>query len=300
MSWLQITFDVDADNAERISMMLELCGALSVSIQGPEDEHRLQQANEVQPLWRQNRVSGLFPEYTDSTAVVQQINAALGGQNLAFTVDVLADQDWACAWMAHYRPIAITDDLWICPSWSTPPRPDAINIILDPGMAFGTGDHPTTALCLGWLAGQLLRDKAIVDFGSGSGVLSLAALKLGAHSARGVEIDPQARAISMDNARRNQVDARFEVYAPDALPTGLTADVVVANILAGPLSALAPCITALVNPAGSLVLSGLLAEQADEVWSCYATAFRLDCREQRGEWTLLAGTRITGDGGKKD
>jgi len=299
MAWLQITFEAGPDDAERIGMMLELCGALSVSTQGPDDEHRLQVASEQQPLWRHNRVTGLFPEYSDTAAIVRQITQALNERTPHFEVDVLAEQDWACAWKAHYRPIAITDRLWICPSWSTPPKPEAVNVILDPGMAFGTGEHPTTALCLAWLAEHELTDKEIIDFGSGSGVLSIAALKLGACNATAIEIDEQARSISLDNAQRNSVADRFEVYAPEALPAGTRADIVVANILAGPLVTLAPEITDRVRPGGQLAQSGLLAEQEREIWHRYREAFQLDRRERRGEWILLAATRMVDDAGEK-
>jgi len=300
MPWLRITFEASAEDASTISAMMELCGALAVTTEGSDAELRLQAVNEPQPLWPSNRITGLFPEHTDSTAVACQIATALGGSLPAYTVDSLADADWSSAWMANYRPIAVTDTLWICPSWIAPPRPDAVNIVLDPGMAFGTGDHPTTELCLRWLAEQNLRDRTVIDFGSGSGILSIAALKLGARMAIGVEIDEQARTISMDNARRNGVDAGFTVTAPNELAKTTRADVVVANILASPLVSLAPAITNCIHPGGQLALSGMLTDQANAVASAYAPTFRFDRREQRGEWVLLAGTKLTDDGHETD
>jgi len=300
MPWLQITFEASAEDASTISTMMELCGALAVTTEGSDEELRLQVANEPKPLWPSNRITGLFPEHTDSTAVARQIATALGGSLPAYSVDLLADADWSSAWMANYRPIAVTDTLWICPSWITPPRPDAVNIILDPGMAFGTGDHPTTALCLRWLAEQNLRGRTVIDFGSGSGILSIAALKLGARTAIGIEIDAQARTISMDNARRNGVDAGFTVIAPDELAETARADVVVANILASPLVSLAPTISNCVHLGGQLALSGMLTDQTDAVVSAYARTFRFDRREQRGEWVLLAATKLSDDGHEID
>ena len=300
MSWLQITFDASHRDAERIGMMLELCGALAVSTQGPDDEHRLQESNEPQPLWTHNRVTGLFPEFTDSDAIVNQVARVLRGDAPRYRIDILTDRDWSSAWMAHCRPIAINDRMWICPSWIEPPRPDAINVILDPGMAFGTGEHATTALCLSWLADQDLQARHVIDFGSGSGILSIAALKLGAHSVTAVEIDAQARSVSLENARRNGVADRFQVVAPDALPPNLRADTVVANILAGPLITLAPEISAMVRPGGTIAVSGMLTGQGDEVWAHYAKAFRTDHYEHRGEWMIVTGTKLITDGGKQD
>jgi ribosomal protein L11 methyltransferase len=193
--------------------------------------------------------------------------------------------------MAHYKPLQAGKNLWICPSWIAPPAPEAVNVILDPGLAFGTGDHPTTVLCLEWLAEQNLQGQDLIDYGCGSGILSIAALKLGARAALGVDIDEQALEVSRRNAILNGVSDRFQTFLPAALPADAGADIVVANILARPLVELAPGIMARVRPGGWLALSGLLREQAETVRPHYARQFALEVRH-RGEWVLLAGRKI--------
>jgi len=183
-------------------------------------------------------------------------------------------------------------NLWVVPSWLTPPEPDAANIILDPGMAFGTGTHATTAMCLEWLAAHPPRNLEVIDYGCGSGILAIAALKLGAAHALATDTDPQALTVSHENAERNQVTGRLALYLPDALPAQASADVLLANILAGPLVQLAPRLTALVRPGGRLILSGLLASQVAEVETAYATHFVFERRVHDG-WAMLAAQKIT-------
>lgn len=193
--------------------------------------------------------------------------------------------------MDNFHPMRFGQRLWIVPSWTEAPEPDAVNLRLDPGLAFGTGTHPTTALCLEWLDGQPLKNQSVIDFGCGSGILAIAALLLGAPKAVGTDIDPQALEASRDNADRNGIDpARFPVYLPADMPQQ-AADVVVANILAGPLVALAPQITTLVKSGGRLALSGILAEQADEVRAAYADEFALDPTAVKEGWVRISGVR---------
>ncbi len=290
MPWLQIRFPAVREQAQLLSCALEECGALSVSIEHVGGDAWIETDWNEAPVWQQSRVSALFPEHTDTDIVLGQLKELLGTAPPVPTTDLLADEDWASSWMSHYRPLKMNQNLWVCPSWIAPPDPDAINVILDPGMAFGTGDHPTTALCLEWLAEQNLTGKDVIDYGCGSGILSIAALKLGARSALGVDIDPQALDVSLRNAILNGVSDRFQAFLPDALPTDMSADIVIANILAKPLAELAPPISTCVRPTGQLALSGLLREQVDMVRPHYEKSFALEQR-QRGEWILFTGRK---------
>lgn len=291
MSWLLIKLSVARAQVDTVAEALEAAGALSVTIQGDADEHRLQRALEHVPLWTENRVVGLFPEQADATVALTAIRDALGRADPPpHEVAFLADQDWGRAWQAHYRPIQITPALWVCPSWCTPPDPTAVNLLLDPGLAFGTGTHPTTALCLRWLAQQPLAGRTVIDYGCGSGILAIAALKLGAASAIGVDVDVQALEASRDNAARNGVGGRFRAVRPAELSADAGADIVAANILAGTLIELRPELVRHLHADGQLCLSGLLNTQAAEVRLHYEPGFALQCYEADG-WALLAGSR---------
>lgn len=290
MPWLQIRFQADQSLVQPLLAALDDTGALSVTVCAADDELRLQAGVEETALWQRNEITAMYPEHIDVERVLSQLREQLHTEPPPPRVDLLADADWAAAWKAHYRPLAVGRNLWICPSWLAPPEPQAVNILLDPGMAFGTGDHPTTALCLEWLAEQALSERRVIDYGCGSGILAIAALKLGADQAIGVDIDPQALTVSRENASKNGVDARLALYAPETLPAATAADVVIANILARPLMELAPRLRSLVASGGTLVLTGLLREQADEVRAVYEPEFRFDQR-RRGEWVMHVGTR---------
>ena len=288
MPWLQIRFPAVREQAQQLSDVLEECGALSVSTEHVGESDVWVEADwDEAPVWQQSRVLALFPEHTDVDIVLGQLKTFIGTEPPTPTTDLLADEDWASSWMSHYKPLKMNQNLWICPSWIVPPDPDAINVILDPGMAFGTGDHPTTALCLEWLAEQDLANKNVMDYGCGSGILAIAALKLGARAATGVDIDPQALDVSRRNTVLNGVSDRFQAFLPNTLPADTTADIVIANILAKPLAELAPHISACVRPGGQLALSGLLREQVDMVRPYYEKSFAFEQR-QRGEWVLFA------------
>lgn len=307
MPWLQIRFPAVREQAQQLSDALEECGAISVSIEYIGDVHggtsvardRMPGAtddtwvetdwNEA-PVWQRSRVIALFPEHVRINTVLEQLTILTGAEPPTPTTDLLADEDWASSWKSRYKPLKMNENLWVCPSWITPPDPHAINVILDPGMAFGTGDHPTTALCLEWLAEQNLANKDVIDYGCGSGILAIAALKLGARAAIGVDIDPQALDVSRRNTVLNDVSERFRACLPDALPTDTSADIVIANILAKPLAELAPQISVCVRPGGLLALSGLLREQVNMVRPYYEKSFVLEQR-QRGEWILFAGRK---------
>lgn len=290
MPWLQIRFPAVREQAQRLGDALEECGAISVSIEHVGGDTWVESDWEGTPVWQQSRVTGLFPGDAEVDAIQRQLRQLLGAEPPPPETNLLADEDWASSWKAHYKPLKLGRNLWVCPSWIAPPEPEAINIILDPGLAFGTGDHPTTALCLEWLAEQNLQGKDMIDYGCGSGILSIAALKLGARAALGVDIDEQALEVSRRNAILNGVSDRFQTFLPAALPADAGADIVVANILARPLVELAPGIMARVRPGGWLALSGLLREQVDMVRPHYAKSFALEQR-QRGEWVLLVGRK---------
>lgn len=193
--------------------------------------------------------------------------------------------------MDNFHPMRFGQRLWIVPSWHAAPEPDAVNLLLDPGLAFGTGTHPTTSLCLQWLDAQQLQGKTLIDFGCGSGILAIAGLLLGAEHAVGTDIDIQALEASRDNAQRNQIaDELFDLYLPEHMPSA-PADVLVANILAGPLVSLAPQLASLVKPGGLLALSGILAEQTDEILQAYQGDFELDPVAEQDGWIRVSGKR---------
>ncbi|CSB25999.1 50S ribosomal protein L11 methyltransferase [Vibrio cholerae] len=204
----------------------------------------------------------------------------------------MEDKDWEREWMDNFHPMQFGRRLWICPSWREVPDPQAVNVMLDPGLAFGTGTHPTTALCLEWLDNLDLTGKTVIDFGCGSGILAIAAIKLGAAKVIGIDIDPQALLASKDNAARNGVEDQIEVYLPKDQPEGLVADVVVANILAGPLRELSPIIKGLLKPGGQLAMSGILDTQAESVAEFYRDDLELDPIAEKSEWCRISGRKL--------
>ncbi len=292
MPWLQITLETTRDDAQRLGDALEEAGAVAVSLEGADAEPLFETDwNDNTPVWKQTRVLALFAEDADVPAAMNMVAALLTlPAPPAYTTATVADQDWVRAWMDRWQPMHFGANLWVVPSWLTPPEPEAANIILDPGMAFGTGTHATTAMCLEWLAAHPPRGLDVIDYGCGSGILAIAALKLGAAYAFGTDTDPQALTVSQENAERNLIAERLALYLPDALPAQARADVLLANILAGPLVQLAPRLAALVRPGGALILSGLLANQAEEVEAAYAAHFTLERRMHDG-WAMLAGRK---------
>ncbi len=286
MPWLQITFTVPRADAERLSDALEAAGALAVTVEAAGEEELLQAALENVPLWNRNAVTAMFPEFADADAIIAALRDAEPSLPGGPGIDLLPDEDWAQSWKAHYRPVHVAGDLWICPSWLPPPEPDAINLLLDPGMAFGTGEHPTTAQCLEWLVENPPKGKTIIDYGCGSGILAIAAMKSGAARAIAVDIDPLALEVARENAVRNLVAGAIEFALPGEL-SAPPAMLVIANILARPLIELAPVIAALVMPGGTLLLCGMLDDQADEVMRAYG-GFDF-ARRSRAGWSLLIG-----------
>lgn len=291
MSWLQLRLAIVPDQAEAYEDWLLEVGAVSVTYMDAEDQPIFEPDLGTTPLWSNTHLLALFENEVDEDQLIAHLRLLAGGELPEFELERIQDQDWERSWMENFQPMRFGRRLWIVPSWHTAPEPDAVNLLLDPGLAFGTGTHPTTALCLEWLDGQALEGHSVLDFGCGSGILAIAALLLGAAHAVGTDIDSQALEASRDNALRNHIDpARFPLYLPEQLPPD-QADVVVANILAGPLVELAPRITALVAPGGRLALSGILAEQADEVRAAYASAFELAPTAEKDGWVRIDGIR---------
>lgn len=291
MPWLQVRLAITPEQAETYEDALLEVGAVSVTFMDAEDQPIFEPDLGTTPLWSHTHLLALFEADTDADAVFAHLHLLTGAALPEHQAEVIADQDWERSWMDNFQPMRFGQRLWIVPSWHAAPEPDAVNLLLDPGLAFGTGTHPTTALCLEWLDGQDLEGCNLLDFGCGSGILAIAALLLGAKQAVGTDIDYQAIEASRDNAERNGIDAsRLPLYLPEQLPAE-QADVVVANILAGPLVALAPQITSLVKPGGRLALSGILAEQGEDVAAAYAEAFDLDPLCIRDGWVRISGRR---------
>ncbi len=287
MPWLQLCIDTSREQAAAIENALLACGAASVTLQDNADQPILEPALGETPLWNETRVTGLFDADLDTAATTERMNKLLRGELPAHRWEQLEDKDWEREWMTGYKPIHCGGQLWICPSWLEPPEPEAVNLLLDPGLAFGTGTHPTTFLCLQWLSEQQLDGCTFVDYGCGSGILGVAALLLGGDTVIGVDIDPQALIASRDNTGRNHIAAeRFNVYLPRHCPEA-QADVMLANILAGPLAELAPTLNALTRPGGLLCLSGILDSQAEAVMSAYRQWFDFDPVRHKDEWICL-------------
>ncbi|MFC5705714.1 50S ribosomal protein L11 methyltransferase [Aeromonas eucrenophila] len=290
MPWIQIRINATAKTADKVSNMLLGRGAQAVTFMDAQDVPVYEPLPGETPLWGETEVMGLFDAETDpvpTIAFFQQIF----GEDVGYKVEQLEDKDWVREWMDHFHPMQFGERLWICPSWRDVPNPDAVNVMLDPGLAFGTGTHPTTALCLQWLDGLDLAGKTVVDFGCGSGILGIAALKLGAARVIGIDIDPQAIQASRDNAERNGVAGQIELYLPADQPQGVEADVVVANILAGPLRELAPLITGHGKPGSLMALSGVLESQAPELETIYGQWFDMDPTAVKEEWCRLSGRK---------
>jgi ribosomal protein L11 methyltransferase len=291
MSWLELKIDTDAQNAQSIEAALTEAGALSVTLSDTHDEPLYEPALGTTPLWRGTRVTGLFEAGMDCSAVLMQLKQRFGPTVIMESrIDALADQPWERAWMQHFAPMQFGQRVWICPSWCAPPDPHAVNIFMDPGLAFGTGTHPTTALCLEWLDAHPPAELTVIDYGCGSGILAVAAALLGARRVIAVDHDPQALLATRENAQRNGVAERVETYLPEHAPA-LLADALIANILANPLRELATHFAHLVKCGGRLTLSGILAEQADEVTETYHGNFTIFPPVIQQGWVRLDGTR---------
>lgn len=293
MPWIQLKINTTNELAEQFSDLLEDSGAVSVTFQDTYDTPVFEPLPGETRLWGNTDVIGLYEAETDTAQLIAVLKLSpIFNETLSYKIEQLEDKDWEREWMDNFHPMQFGKRLWICPSWRDIPDPNAVNVMLDPGLAFGTGTHPTTALCLQWLDGIDLQDKTIIDYGCGSGILAIAALKLGAKQAIGIDIDPQALQASRDNAERNNVSDKLALYLAKDIPDNLLADVVVANILAGPLKELEPNISILVKPAGLLGLSGILESQSHSVCEAYEQHFTLDPVETKEEWCRITGKKL--------
>ncbi|MGI5309037.1 50S ribosomal protein L11 methyltransferase [Rheinheimera sp. WS51] len=287
MPWIQLRVTTTEEKAEQVSDMLMGWGAQAVSFLDAQDTPIYEPMPGEVIYWTKTIVVGLFDAEHPMADVVNKLkNVSFFKQGLDYKLEQLEDKDWEREWMENFHPIKFGQRLWVCPSWRDVPEPNAVNVMLDPGLAFGTGTHPTTALCMQWLDHVIQPEQTVVDFGCGSGILGIAALKLGAKRVIGVDIDPQAIEASGKNAQRNQVAGKIELYLPKDQPS-FNADVVVANILAGPLAELKSVISAYVKPGGLLALSGILTSQADSVMAAYADEFTFDPIVEQEEWVRL-------------
>ncbi|RJX65427.1 50S ribosomal protein L11 methyltransferase [Vibrio sinensis] len=293
MPWIQIKLNATNENAEQIGdMLMEETGALSVTFLDAHDTPVFEPLPGETRLWGDTDILALYDAEADSSFIIDQIKLSnMLADGFAYKVEQLEDKDWEREWMDNFHPMKFGERLWICPSWREIPEPDAVNVMLDPGLAFGTGTHPTTALCLEWLEGLDLQGKTVIDFGCGSGILAIAAIKLGAAKVIGIDIDPQALTASKDNAERNGVADQLEVYLPQNQPENLLADVVVANILAGPLRDLSGVIKGLMKPNGLLAMSGVLDTQAEGVADFYREDLSLDPIVELKEWCRISGQK---------
>ena len=297
MAWLLLKIQANDQNAEAISDALMDIGALSATIEDAYAETPAEQAIFGEPsstdiqypppgIWQQNIVTAMLAENTNVNEILQQLKALTSISQFSYSTETIAEQDWVRATQSQFTPIKITDKLYIVPTWHQAPSANAINIILDPGLAFGTGSHPTTHLCLEWLTKQKLG--SVLDYGCGSGILAIAAKKLGACDVVGVDIDAQAIIASQYNAEQNHVAIDF--FDADTF-TNQTFDVVVANILSSALMVLAPVLASYCKTGGKLALSGILVEQADTLIERYNEWFKMDAPTQMDAWILLTGTK---------
>ena len=295
MTWLSVTLETDCADADALSDALLEAGALSAGIEDadagtPAETPQFGEPGCLStPGWKRSSVIALLPAGAKVTEIIAAAAQAIGLDcPPVFSVQEIAEQNWVQLTQAQFDPIRISERLWIVPSWHAAPDPAALNLVLDPGMAFGTGSHPTTRLCLEWLERSVRSGCSLLDYGCGSGILAIAAAKLGAQDVLGVDIDEQAVDAAKNNAQNNHVGVRFH---HSAQKIDGTFDVVVANILANPLKALAPAICAHVRPGGCLALSGILAEQSDELIEIYAPYLALSVADSREGWVCLSGQK---------
>lgn len=290
--WLQAHITAAREQAPQLELLLERCGALSVTFEDAADEPMFEPPPGATPLWNATRVTGLFEGTTDADRLRAELDRALAGSEVSLALEVLEDRAWERAWLDNFRPMRFGRRLWVCPTGQEVDDAAAVVVRLDPGLAFGTGTHPTTALCLEWLDGADLAGRSLIDFGCGSGILAIAAAHLGARHVIAVDHDPQAVLATRNNAILNGVEDRVQALHSDAFGDR-SADIVMANILANVLVQLAEPIRRRVMPGGTLVLSGILREQARDVAAAYAAHFSLEPAVARDAWVRITGRRET-------
>lgn len=293
MPWIELCITTSESHVDSLSEQLTEFGALAVTYQDAGDQPIFEPQPDTKLLWQQTTITSLF----DSEHPIKPILDFLKTQqNLGILSEIkqtyLADEDWERRCLDSFKPMQFGKRLWVCPSWHSIPDPNAVNLILDPGLAFGTGSHPTTALCLEWLEQQVKPNDIVIDYGCGSGILAIAALKLGASQAIAIDNDPQALAATQANAKRNQISATQLIIAPPGEPVSTQADILIANILAQPLIGLAPVFASFLTKKGAkIAISGILSTQATEVINAYAPWFVMQPPVTRNEWVRLEGIR---------
>lgn len=295
MPWLQIRVHTTPEHVPAFEDAMLESGALVVTFEDVHDDPVYEPDLNTTPLWKHTRVTGLYEADADLEHIrhiIEHQADTLKQSNIDLKIEILEDKDWIREWMDSYHPIQFGKRLWVCPSWREVPDQNAVNLILDPGLAFGTGTHPTTALCLEWLDSVDCQDKSIIDYGCGSGILGIAGLLLGAKNMVGIDIDPQAVEATQANAERNKIaPERYEVKLPP-YEGNLQAEIVVANILAGPLADLAPIISQLVKKDGFLALSGILENQAHSVVEAYKPWFKIESIVEKEEWIRIVAKKL--------
>ncbi len=298
MGWLQISINTTKNHAEIAEDCLFSAGAQTVTLTDAADQPILEPGPDETPVWNNVIITGLFGLEENQQALLDRIEQCLTGVDFSCDTQILEDQNWTRAWMDHFQAMQFGQRLWVCPLHMDPPETDAINLRLDPGLAFGTGTHPTTSLCLRWLDQNILdshnKQGTLLDYGCGSGILAIAACMLGIDHADGVDIDPQALTATHDNAETNQVKDKIETFLPDNYQkqhTGTQYDIVVANILSGPLAELASMLAGHTKAGGDIVLSGILREQAEPLVETYSQFFNMDEPVFEEDWVLLHGIK---------
>ncbi|MCF6280663.1 MAG: 50S ribosomal protein L11 methyltransferase [Candidatus Polarisedimenticolaceae bacterium] len=289
MPWLQFKLTTSQEQSPLIELLFENMGALAITLGDAGDQPILEPGPNEQPLWNQITITALFDGESDADQLRSTINQSLNRDiSSQLKQQWLDDQTWERVWLEHFHPMQFGSRLWVCPDGQRPDTENAVVLELDPGLAFGTGTHPTTALCLRWLDGHEISGKTVIDYGCGSGILAIAALLLGAKSVLAIDHDPQALLATADNAKKNGVTDRLTITLPDEAPSR-SADIILANILAGPLVELAPKLANMVNPGGEIILSGILQEQAEMVRNAYLPHFNNVAKQTQEDWVLLHG-----------
>lgn len=293
MTWLQLKIASTHENAEALSDLLFLLGALSITLIDAQNQPIYEPPLGTTPLWQEIWVCALFTTETEINSIIQLVSQQIyHSQTPKYDCQEVPEQDWTQVWMAQSQPMSFGKRLWVCPSHQKVEKTDAVIVKLDPGLAFGTGTHPTTALCLSWLDENIHGQEIVIDYGCGSGILAIAALKLGADQAIAIDNDPQALQACSENAKHNAIPpANIIIDFPKSAPK-LTAHVLVANILANPLIELAPQLIAMVKPLGKLVLSGILISQIDAVKNAYQSWVVFDEPVIQEDWVRLAGNKV--------
>ena len=292
MPWLQLKIITPRRFVESLEDSLLASGAASVTLEDNADQPILEPGLGETPLWDNVKITGLFDAEIDTAKTIATAERKFGNELPEYKWEQLEDKDWEREWMQNYHAIRCGERLWICPSWQQPPEPDKINLMLDPGLAFGTGTHPTTFMCMQWIDGQDFNGLDVVDYGCGSGILGIATLLMGAKKVIGVDIDPQALLATTENAKRNNLpDDAMPVFLPQNCPH-IQVDIMLANILAGPLAELAPALNGMTKIGGKICLSGILAIQADAVKQAYAAWFDFDPVVTQEEWVRLTATKV--------